>query len=438
MNKIGILFLMASVFCLPVIGQERELADSLHTLTLVRIDTLEHDEFFTEKYAVILEQPIDYTSLESPAFTQRFIIAHKGFDKPVVFITEGYSAFYGLMPRLIPELCAMLDANMVLVEHRYFAESVPKPLDWQYLTVENAANDHHRIVEMIKPFYTGRWISSGISKGGQTALYHRYFFPEDVDATVGYVCPLNFSTEDRRVYDFLENVGDSVCRQRVFDFQKMMLERETELLGTFQKLAEEKGQHYSGGIRWGYELTVMEYSFAFWQWGNYSCDQIPDASASPELLIRHLNAVAGLDWISEEGIAGMQPFFYQAMTEIGMYGYDLKAFGNLIRALDSGTFEFTCPDSVDCIYDPVPMRKVDDFVRHEADKMMFLYGEYDPWSATAVQWSGNPGVRVIYKPKGHHTTRIGNMPPSVQEKVCDQLRDWLEIPVKCPYLWEDK
>jgi hypothetical protein len=380
---------------------------------------------------------VDYKQKDSPEFTQRFIIAHKGFDKPVVFITEGYSGEYGYMPRLIPELCRMFDANFVLVEHRYFGVSVPDPLDWKYLTVENAATDQHRIIQMLKQMYTGKWISTGISKGGQTALYHRYFFPDDVDATVGYVCPLNFSTEDLRVYDFLEQVGDSACRKKVLDFQKMMLKRETELLGAFQKLAEEKGQHYQGGIRWGFELTVMEYSFAFWQWGNYSCENIPDSTATPDLLIRHLNAVAGLDWISEEGIAGMQPFFYQALTETGMYGYDIKRFGDLIKVLQTGTFEFTCPKGEECVFDPVPMRKVDDFVRHEADRMIFIYGKDDPWSSTAVQWSGNPGVRVFYNPGGHHSTRISNMPDAIQVKVCEQLRDWLDMPVKCPYLIEE-
>jgi hypothetical protein len=217
----------------------------------------------------------------------------------------------------------------------------------------------------------------------------------------------------------------------------MMLQREDELLETFRHMAKEDDQTYYSGYRWGYELTVLEYSFAFWQWGA-SCEKIPDASASPEQLIEHLDKVAGLDWISEKGIAKMQPFFYQAMTEIGMYGYDISRFGDLIQALDSGTFGFSCPKGVDCIYDPVPMRKVDQFIRHEADRMVFIYGENDPWSAPAVQWSGNPGVRVFFKPGGNHFTRIGNLPVWQQQEVCGLLEKWLEMPVKCPYLWEEE
>jgi len=46
-------------------------------------------------------------------------------------------------------------------------------------------------------------------------MYHRYFFPNDVDATIPYVGPLNFSIEDTRVYDFFEQVGSEECRDKI-------------------------------------------------------------------------------------------------------------------------------------------------------------------------------------------------------------------------------
>ncbi len=101
------------------------------------------------------------------------------------------------------ELSPILNANQICVEHRYFNESTPQPVDWEHLTIYNAASDHHRIVEILKEIYKGKWVNTGISKGGQTVMYHRYFYPDDVDASVGYVCPLNFSIEDKRVYSFL-------------------------------------------------------------------------------------------------------------------------------------------------------------------------------------------------------------------------------------------
>ena len=75
--------------------------------------------------------------------------------------------------RHLEELCPILQANQLFVEHRYFGKSVPDSVTWQDLTVENAAADQHHIVQIFKKIYTQKWVSTGISKGGETALYHR-------------------------------------------------------------------------------------------------------------------------------------------------------------------------------------------------------------------------------------------------------------------------
>lgn len=387
---------------------------------------------FTEKYLLFVPQPVDHHDPSKGTFNQRVFVMHRDVTAPVVFTTEGYYAAYASFPMYKNELDLYLGSNEIVVEHRYFKPSVPDSLDWQYLTVEQAATDHHRVVELMKPFYTGKWVNTGISKGGQTALYHRAYFPDDVDATVGYVCPLNFSIEERRCYEFLDKVGASACRKRIHDFQKMLLCNKDKYFPEFKKAVDARGLEYLLGDTAGYELTALEYSFAFWQWGNYPCEDIPCDTVSPVEVIKHLDQVAGLNWVSLEGIAGTQPFFYQAMTEIGMYGYDHGEFPGCVEALDYQTFDFVCPPGAICEYDPRPMEKVDDFVRHHGENMVFIYGEWDPWSAPAVQISGKTNSFKVVKPEGSHRTRIYNLPEDQREKVLNALSEWLE----CEINWE--
>lgn len=387
---------------------------------------------FSEKYLLFVPQPVDHHDPSKGTFKQRVFVMHRDVAAPVVFTTEGYYAAYASYPMYKNELDLYLGSNEIVVEHRYFKPSVPDSLEWQYLTVEQAATDHHRVVELMKPFYTGKWVNTGISKGGQTALYHRAYFPDDVDATVGYVCPLNFSVEERRCYEFLDRVGDSACRKRIHDFQKMLLCNKDKYFPEFKKAVDARELEYLLGDTAGYELTVLEYSFAFWQWGNYPCEDIPCDTVCPVEVIKHLDQVAGLNWVSLEGIAGTQPFFYQAMTEIGMYGYDHSEFPGCVEALDYQTFDFVCPPGAICEYDPKPMEKVDDFVRHHGDNMVFIYGEWDPWSAPAVQISGKTNSFKVVKPEGSHRTRIYNLPEDQREKVLNALSEWLE----CEINWE--
>jgi hypothetical protein len=389
---------------------------------------LKTDTLFTEKYILWFDQPVDHKSSDGETFRQRVFLSHKDAGEPVIFITEGYDAYYAASPRYVSEMAGILGANQIVVEHRYFGKSKPDPLNWDHLTVYNAAADQHRVITVLKHLYQGKWISTGISKGGQTAMYHRFFYPDDVDMTVPYVAPLNFSTEERRVYRFLKQVGSKECRDKILRFQTKLLENKADYLPAFQKLAAQKKLNYRMGIEKAFELTVFEYSFAFWQWGQYGCDKIPDDFSDKEKTIRHLDDVAGIDWISDEGIQKLQPFFYQAMREIGFYGYDITPFRSWTSFETNPTFEFTLPEDVEVTYEPQLMQEVDHFIRHKAERMLFIYGEYDPWSATGVDLTYHTSSMKVVKPGGSHRTRIRNLPPELKDQVLNTLEDWLSQP----------
>ncbi len=422
-------FILLAIFCIYVgTALSQKLEKKLSQLSEEYNFTYESmtvDSMFSEKYILWFEQPIDHIENSDATFKQRVFLSHIDFESPVVFITEGYAANYAAKPGYRSELAALFNTNQVCVEHRYFGSSKPTPTEWEYLTVANAAADQHRIIEVLKNIYEDKWISTGISKGGQTTMYHRYFYPDDVDISVAYVAPLNFSIEDQRVYTFLDNVGTEKCRDRILAFQKELMRNKKKYISAFEKLATAKGLTYSMGIDKAYDLIVFEYSFAFWQWGRYECDEIPENLNNPEKAIDHLHAVTGIEWVANEGVINLQPFFYQAMREIGFYGYDISPFREWTSYKENPIFEFTLPEGVTVEYEPELMQKVDYFVRHEAENMLFIYGEYDPWSSTAVDLTYHTNSVKIVKPGGSHTTRINNLPPVQKAVVIKILEEWL-------------
>ncbi|PKP31259.1 MAG: aminopeptidase [Bacteroidetes bacterium HGW-Bacteroidetes-16] len=386
---------------------------------------LETNTDFSEKYMVYFNQPVDYHGGCLDSFNQRVFISHRNFDQPVVFITEGYGANSATEKDFEYELTKYLDANQVCIEHRYFSESRPDSLAWKFLSVENAATDHHRIAGFVKEIYPGKLIATGISKGGQTVNYFKYFYPEDADICVPYVAPVAFSSEDKRVYPFLAEVGDSACRNAVLNYQLTMLKDKKKYLDEFINLANKKHLTYSMGFEKAYDLLVFEYSFAFWQWGTIDCDKIPTSSQNAARMVNHLDKVAGIDWISNQGIEKLQPYFYQAMHEIGLYGYDIKPFKEYTSYQSNPTFDFTFPKGEQVVFEPDLMYKVDFYLRHLAKNMIFIYGENDPWSATAVDLDGQTNSIKIVKKGGSHRTRINNLPEGQQKQVLDSIHAWL-------------
>jgi len=95
-------------------------------------------------YEGFISQPVNHGDRLSEKFDQLVTITHKGFDKPTIIHTNGYS-----LTRRPPELAAILDANVINVEHRYFGSSIPENADWQHLNLKNATADLHAIKEML-------------------------------------------------------------------------------------------------------------------------------------------------------------------------------------------------------------------------------------------------------------------------------------------------
>ncbi len=93
----------------------------------------------------------------------------------------------------------------------------------------------------------------------------------------------------------------------------------------FEKLVEEKKITFSVGLNEIYDFCVLEYSFAFWQWGTHP-SQIPRPGASDEEVFNHFVKISGPDYFSLEGLERIGSFFVQAARELGYYGYDTRPF----------------------------------------------------------------------------------------------------------------
>lgn len=415
----GALLVLVAIQVLAAVSLE----DFLNRKDVEVIRTLQNESTFERIIEVMIEQPIDHRNPDGESFMQRVYISHVDPSQPVVMVTAGYDAKY----YNTSEITAELRCNQIMVEHRYFGTSTPDSLYWQYLDTWQAATDHHRIVTLFKELYPEQWISTGISKGGQTVMYHSFYYPEDVDVRIPYVAPLNFGLEDKRIYTFLDEVGSPKERRKVKKFQKLALKNQVEYQDAFLSLSEDKGYTYElvGGIEKAYEYCVLEYSFAYWQWGYVSSKKIPGKIAGAEEIIEHMNRVAGFDYFSDQFIVEYRPFFYQALTEMGYYGYDLDEFGKYLKHVDNPIFTFTIPESVDLTFNNELSVDLQQYMNEEAENYIFIYGEYDTWSATAVTSIGDNKSKIFFKEGGSHRTRINNMPEEQKEEVYTTLESFL-------------
>ena len=424
------LSLLLALYLLPLtIAAQTALQEKLKAIShITEIKPLESKEF-AEKYVTYFTQPLDHNRPELGNFRQRVIVSHIGFDRPTVIVTEGYGAGYALSPRYREELSRMFNTNMIFVEYRYFLESTPEPRDWQYLTAESSADDLHAVFEAFKKIYPGKWISTGISKGGQTTMLYRTFYPDDVDISVPYVGPLCYGVEDGRHEPFLRQVGTAEERKAIEDFQLEVLKRKATLLPRFEKHCAEKGYEFFGSIEEIYDYSVLEYSFALWQWGT-PVNTIPANDADDDAIYKHFMAISEPSYFAKGG--GNESFFVQAARELGYYGYDIRPFKKYLSINSSKGYlkKLMLPEDAKHIkFNKTLSKKITKFLKKNDPKMVFIYGEIDPWSAAAPMWldtSKKKNMHMFVQPRGSHRARINTLPEEMKQEAISIIKGWLE------------
>jgi hypothetical protein len=373
-------------------------------------------------------QPADHRHPGRGSFEQRLALLHKSTDRPMVLFTSGYN-LPGSPGRAEPT--ALVDGNQIAVEQRFFTPSRPEPADWNTLNIWQAATDHHRLVRALEPLYGGRWISTGGSKGGMTSIYHRRFYPADIDGTVAYVAPNDVNNKADAVYtEFFEKVGtDPACRTALNDLQVEALKRRGELGAKYEAWAAENGYTFTqlGSADRALEATVLDMPWAFWQYQmQANCADLPETTASTDELFTFYDQVAGWSFYTDQGTEPYVPYFFQAATQLGWPAVRYPHLKGLLRYERSNEAPALVPPGLPVRFDNGAMRDIDRWVKGRGSELMFLYGGNDPWGAEPFRLGSGTRDSYWYEVPGqnHNGRLIATLPAAQKEAATAALLRW--------------
>lgn len=385
------------------------------------------------RYFVLgFEQPADHDEPDGTAFEQRLTLLHRGFDRPTVLHTGGYSVY---TTPFRAEPTRIIDGNQISTEQRFFTPSRPDPADWDDLDIEQGAADHHRIIDALNGIYEQEWLSTGASKGGMTSVYHRRFYPGDLDGTVAYVAPNDIRDHKDDAYlEFFDTVGDDPqCQQDLEALQREALQRRGELVHHYEDLAEENGWTFTdslGGADAAFEVLVLDTAWAFWQYQpTERCAEIPGGDASTADIAAFLDDVAGFEFYTDQGIESYIPYYYQAATQLGSPSVPTDHVADLLHY--PGLFDAASylPEDMDLPrFDKRAMRDIDTWVRTRGHELLFVDGEYDPWGAEPfrVKDGRNDTLRFV-APGANHGANIDALAARDQAAATSAVRRWAGV-----------
>lgn len=421
-------FLCTALFVSAQVNDVEKMLKGIEAVT--GFEKLEKTDTTRQYYLMKFTQALDPKNSSAGTFEQRVMLGHRGYDRPVVLVTEGYGADYAFnSPKYMEELTSILDANIIFVEYRYFSGSMPEPCNWEYLTVENSMTDYHKIITAFKPFYSGKWASTGISKGGSTSIFFRAYFPDDLDVSVPYVGPLSGAVEDGRHESFLERVGTKAERDAIRNFQFELFERKERLMPMFDAYCLENNMVFRVPTTTIYDLLVLEYQFSMWQWGTPT-NTIPALSSDDKTVFDYFVKMCGPDYFAAG--SNIESFFVQALKDFGYYGYNIEPFRKYVKEEDVEGYlrRVLLPEEFANVeFDDSNYRFVTDYYTENDPKMILIYGEVDPWTASGITWlrdRNKENVKVYIQPGGSHRARILNMPENMRDEILEKLNEWMQ------------
>ncbi len=394
--------------------------------------------FFVMQY----DQPVDHDNPSGPRFKQRMTLMHRDYAAPTVVYNSGY---FVSTRGSRGQLAQVIDGNQLSMEYRYFMPSRPDPADWTKLDIEQAATDQHRITEALKAriYHTNKWLTTGASKGGMTSLFHRRFFPDDVDGTVALVAPFDYPADampspTNRYFVFLENVGtDAACRQKLKDFQNIALARRDAMK---TRMRDEATFTQILGEDRALEFAVEELPFIFWQYGNQSrCSSIPASGASDDAVFEFLDNTVSVASYADADLIDYLPYYHQSATQLG---YPISDESYLVGLMYPGedTARAYIPAGVTTpAYDNgAAMQDVQSWIATSGSQILLIYGQNDPWTAGAVDIGNATDSFKFISPNGNHGSSLANLASQDQSVALAAIMRWAGLAPKLhgPYVFD--
>ncbi|MGC5011370.1 S28 family serine protease [Streptosporangium sp. DT93] len=386
-------------------------------------------------FVLTFTQPVDHLRPSRGSYQQRLTLLHRAEDAPTVLYTGGYGLAANPGPSRT-EPTRLLEGNQVSVEHRFFEPSRPDPADWRKLDIWQEASDEHRIVQALKTIYSGKWIQTGASKGGMTSVYHRRFYPGDVDGVVAYVAPNDRINPLDGAYDrFFRTVGDAACRSALENVQKEALKRRDRLVPRLEAEAAQNGWTFTrtlGTADRSFEMTVLDTVWAFWQYlGTGDCPEVPPTTATDEEIYDWIDSVATFSFYTDQDLERYFPYYYQAANQLGWPELKFEHLRGLTRYRGLYQANSSLPAELRSAHNPLPMLDVDLWVRTRSSTMMFVYGENDPWGAERFAPSRNDSYLYV-APGANHGANIAALPEADRLAATATLRRWAGVAVPPP------
>ena len=460
----------------------------------------------TRTYVIYYHQPLNHSQPGSALFPLRALITVFKDNDPTMAVNHVYASGYNIAEVYGPDSAFLADkndctteiawryhANYIQIEHRYFQYSAPSEC-WTRLDdlrAEEAAADFHNLFVALKKVLKGKYVMSGVSKGGITTLLQHKFYPEDMDIYVPYSAPFFNTDRDLEMQKYWYNTGwNKEYRDMFMTIRKEGINNSDNIYPIYAKMyggaktqgrrdslychymlsiaafgnnehaysdtaslrrqlyqndsiMKEKGVPPYGDTVYAYMLYQTKFSLMeFPQWLD-TLRKYPDPEQAPKRTLRH-NVLRPFGITAQEWwldtIQG-EAYEYQSKCELGFYDYRFdmiidnpttaQTFNNYWVQHAGCVRDLSNPYYRSLTFNPALYNETMAATQNATKPIVLIYGEDDNWTGAAVkdEFVNGTNVRKFILPAQNHLVSFTSDADKAQ---CDAIRDILDAVIFAP------
>ena len=300
------------------------------------------------------------------------------------------------------------------------------------------SDDFHFIRNSLNTIFPDKWVATGHSKGGDAVFAYKYYYPEDVNATVAYGISTTLEAEDIRFQNFIKEKRKTEDGRKIFQNQLYLLKNKKRLLPAFINFNNQVQKFLN--INYGsydaetmYDYAVLDLEAVFWQsYGNYEAFQNRVKSNDQELLEMGLKAEPILKSLEDKLVYFLdlssldkryRAHYYQAFSEGGYYGYDEKPFRKYLKNKNYPLSIFAAQKTV---FDPTFRLAQQEWAATKMSHFMLVIADTDPWGiCCAIPFpSTKDNLKLVLK-NSNHSAHLKDFDQQTRAAAIKKLRSWI-------------
>jgi len=153
---------------------------------------------------------------------------------------------------------------------------------------------------------------------------------------------------------------------------------------------------------------------------------VPPETASDDVLFGFLDRVSPVADSSDAKLAQFEAYYYQAHAELGYPDGGAEYLAPFLRFTDDDYLREM--PTAEPAYDSAVMRDIDEYVEHRGAHLLFIYGEWDPWTAGRFSLGDASDAVMLFQPQGTHGSRIAGLAMSDRDVALARLQAWTGVP----------